>query len=99
MTEAPKRIWAWWLRNIYQSQEAQGVWAEKAHVGYVEYVRAGIAAERERGLVKALREAADELDGYYSVEYAGDHPYSVRKLAEAQAANPARAKLKELGYE
>ena len=43
----------------------------------------------------ALREAADELDAYYRAEYPGDHPYSQRKLAEAIAANPARAALEE----
>ena len=41
----------------------------------------------------ALREAADALDAYYRAEYPGDHPYSQRKLAEAIAANPARAAL------
>ena len=43
----------------------------------------------------ALREAADELDAYYRAEYPGDRPYSQRKLAEAIAANPARAALEE----
>ena len=45
----------------------------------------------------ALREAADELDAYYRAEYPGDHPYSQRKLAEAIAANPARAALEGEG--
>lgn len=42
---------------------------------------------------KALDESADELDEYYSAEYGTDHPYHVNKLAQAKAANPARAAL------
>lgn len=53
-----------------------------------------LAIENET-LRAALREAADELDAYYRAEYPGDHPYSQRKLAEAIAANPARAALEE----
>jgi hypothetical protein len=43
-----------------------------------------------------LGEAIVELDGYYQAEYAGDHPYSVRKLAQARASwDEARAALQE----
>ena len=55
-----------------------------------------LAMENEN-LRAALREAADELDAYYRAEYPGDHPYSQRKLAEAIAANPARAALEGEG--
>jgi MoxR-like ATPase len=51
------------------------------------------AADEIVRLRAALKEAADELDAYYAAEYAGDHPYSVKKLAEAKASNPARAAL------
>jgi cytochrome c556 len=53
---------------------------------------AKMEAERDR-LRAALKEAADELDAYYAAEYAGDHPYMVKKLAEAKASNPARVAL------
>jgi len=52
------------------------------------------AAENEK-LRAALRESAAELDAYYRAEYLGEYPYSKRKLAEALAANPARAALEE----
>ena len=55
-----------------------------------------LCAEAADGILRlraALNEAADELDAYYAAEYAGDHPYSVKKLAEAKASNPARAAL------
>lgn len=45
----------------------------------------------------ALEEAADDLDAYYEREYAGDYPYSVKKLAEARATNPARLGLESKG--
>jgi hypothetical protein len=51
------------------------------------------AADEIERLRAALKEAADELDAYYATEYAGNHPYSVAKLAEAKASNPARAAL------
>ena len=58
-----------------------------------------IAPQLAAALIKAeeaLAEAADELDAYYSAEYAGNHPYSQRKLATAKACNPARAALSEI---
>jgi hypothetical protein len=51
------------------------------------------AADEIERLSAALKEAADELDAYYAAEYAGDHSYMVKKLAEAKASNPARAAL------
>jgi hypothetical protein len=43
----------------------------------------------------ALRECEAELNAYYRMEYAGDHPYSQKKLAQAMASNPATVALKE----
>jgi uncharacterized coiled-coil DUF342 family protein len=47
-------------------------------------------AERLRA---ALRECEAELNAYYRMEYAGDHPYSQKKLAQAMASNPATVAL------
>ena len=58
-----------------------------------------LAPQLAAALIKAeqaLGEATDELDAYYGIEYSGDHPYSQRKLAQAKAANPARAALSEI---
>jgi hypothetical protein len=49
-----------------------------------------------RDPIALITEAADELDAYYATENAGDHPHSVRKLAQAKQANPARAALTAL---
>ena len=43
----------------------------------------------------ALRECEAELNAYYRMEYAGSHPYSQQKLAQAMASNPATVALKE----
>lgn len=45
---------------------------------------------------EALSESANELDAYYAYNYSGDHPYSVKKLKQARASNPARAALTEI---
>jgi hypothetical protein len=49
-----------------------------------------------RDAIALMTEAAEELDAYYAQEHAGDHPHSVRKLAQAKEENPARAALKAL---
>jgi hypothetical protein len=49
-----------------------------------------------RDAIALMTEAAEELDAYYAQEYAGDHPYSVRKLVQAKEENPARAALTAL---
>lgn len=47
-------------------------------------------------LREALRECEGELNGYYQVEYGGDHPYSRKKLANAMQYNPATLALAKL---
>jgi len=47
-------------------------------------------------LVEALRECECELNGYYHVEYGGDHPHSRKKLKQAIALNPATLALAKL---
>jgi hypothetical protein len=55
------------------------------------------AARRETpDPIALIKEAAEELDAYYTAENAGDHPHSVTKLAQAKQANPARAALTAL---
>jgi hypothetical protein len=49
-----------------------------------------------RDAIALMTEAAEELDAYYAQEHAGDHPHSVRKLAQAKEENPARAALTAL---
>jgi hypothetical protein len=41
-------------------------------------------------LKDVLHVAAEELDVFYRQEYEGDHPYMVKRLADAMGDNPAR---------
>lgn len=66
-------------------------WFERRH-----YKSGEVAMEAADLLDKAeaaLAECEAELNAYYANEYAGDHPYSVKKLAQAKATNPASETL------
>jgi len=103
MTEAPERIWATINGSrvsTYSPPFLIGGWESRSRKieREVEYVRADLAAERERKLVEALKLTVEDLEEWSgcksTLEAAGFNMDDTQVRAEF-----ARATLKELGYE
>lgn len=89
MNEAPDRLW------VFAAE-----YGRKGFIpmGDTEYIRADLAAERERKLVEALKLTVEDLEEWSgcksTLEAAGFNMDDTQVRAEF-----ARATLKELGYE
>lgn len=96
MSEAPERIWACYdaVKNRAYWAGPDGLYQTDCLVG--EYIRADLAAERERKLVEVLDEIIDayidSVDAYRTAGFYQD-PETDDVIVEARAIK------KELGYE